>query len=497
MHNDYMNKNYIVTLILAIVATISARAIEQYHFQSGTAVLKGRILNKPADEWNIISVIIQNAFTDEDAQVFTIPVAADGSFESRIPLPYSQSIKVQDVDFMFLAVDDTLEMTKDAKLVDEEGVTFVGNTMSANINRLWLKVRKHYFGEDKLLIKGLARDKIPAWKKQMVKKLDSVIADIESDRLPLPAGTSAFEKEVLCANLLSEPLMAIMENYRCNMTTGGLYNINKGELGEYNDFVASREKWLLDNPAMLFVIPSPGPFISYIGAYIMFDIAFSPKVAGESRADYYRRATHIAQERYGLKGTDLMQQIALSRHVFREDLLEEGSNPDILAEYFVAIIPLISNPIVAQHALDRYRQYVKQRELKVVEQKPITKGDSIFQRIIEPYKGNALYVHFWGMYCGPCRAEMLEEREKVERLKDKPVRFIYICDEKESPRESTEKWLTANNIKGEHVYVTHEEWALLAEKFNIYAPPFSIGIDKDGNTVTINEVNNYVYEMLK
>ena len=38
---------------------------------------------------------------------------------------------------------------------------------------------------------------------------------------------------------------------------------------------------------------------------------------------------------------------------------------------------------------------------------------------------------------------------------------------------------------------------LLAEKFNIYAPPFSIGIDKDGNTVTINEVNNYVYEMLK
>ena len=252
MHNDYMNKNFIVTLILAIVATISARAIEQYHFQSGTAVLKGRILNKPADEWNIISVIIQNAFTDEDAQVFTIPVAADGSFESRISLPYSQSIKVQDVDFMFLAVDDTLEMTKDAKLVDEEGVTFVGNTMSANINRLWLKVRKHYFGEDKLLIKGLARYKIPAWKKQMVKKLDSVIADIESDRLPLPAGTSAFEKEVLCANLLSEALMAIMENYRCNMTTGGLYNINKGELSEYNDFVASREKWLLDNPAMLF-----------------------------------------------------------------------------------------------------------------------------------------------------------------------------------------------------------------------------------------------------
>ena len=482
MHNDYMNKKFIVTIILAIVATISARAIEQYHFQSGTAVLKGRVLNKPTDEWNIISVIIQNAFTDEDAQVFTIPVAADGSFESRIPLPYSQSIKVQDVDFMFLAVGDTLEMTKDAKLVDEEGVTFVGNTMSANINRLWLKVRKHYFGEDKLLIKGLAREKIPAWKKQMVKKLDSVIADIESDRLPLPAGTSAFEKEVLCANLLSEPLMAIMENYRCNMTTGGLYNINKGELGEYNDFVVSREKWLLDNPAMLFVIPSPGPFISYIGAYIMFDIAFSPKVAGESRADYYRRATHIAQKRYGLKGTDLMQQIALSRHVFREDLLEEGSNPDILAEYFAAIIPLISNPIVAQHALNRYRQYVKQREGKAIKTATaMPEADAAFQRIIEPYKGNTLFIHFWGMTCKPCRAEMLGEREKVEQMKDQPVRFLYICDEKESPRERTEKWLNENNIKGEHIFLKHEEWLLLNAKLQFNATPFSIVVDEAGN----------------
>lgn len=118
-----MNKKSIITLILAVVATISARAINEYHFNSGTAVLKGRILNKPADEWNIISVIIQNAFTDEDAQVLTIPVAADGSFERSIPLPYSQSIKVEDVDFMFLAVGDTLELTKDAKLVDEKGVT--------------------------------------------------------------------------------------------------------------------------------------------------------------------------------------------------------------------------------------------------------------------------------------------------------------------------------------------------------------------------------------
>ena len=86
---------------------------------------------------------------------------------------------------------------------------------------------------------------------------------------------------------------------------------------------------------------------------------------------------------------------------------------------------------------------------------------------------------------------MKEERETVERLKDKPVRFLYICDEKDSPREHTEAWLTKNNIKGEHIYVTHNEWNLLAAKFNIYAIPFKIGVDMNGNVVAFKEINNY------
>lgn len=475
-------KRLIISILFLAFVVFTGYAIDKTHFQHGTALLKGHILNKPADEWNVLSVVIYNVFTDEENQVLTIPVAADGSFESRIPLPYSQSIKVQDVDFMFLAVGDTLEITKDAKLKDEEGVTFVGNTMSANINRLWPKVRKHYFGEGNLFTKGLTREKIPAWKKQMVKKMDSVIADIEGGHLPIPAGTSAFEKEVLSANLLSEPFMAIMENYRYNMTTGPLYNINKGELGEYYDFLADREKWLMDNPAMLFVISSPSTFINRIRNYTMIDIHFAPKVAGESKAEYYQRVSQIVKERYGLKNIGFVQQLVLSQDVFYEDRMNEESDPDVLTEYFAGIIPLISNPIVAQHALDRYRQYVKQREGKAIKTATaMPEADAVFQRIIEPYKGNTLFIHFWGMTCKPCRAEMLGEREKVEEMKDQPVRFLYVCDEKESPRERTEKWLNENNIKGEHIFLKHEEWLLLNAKLQFNATPFSITVDEAGN----------------
>ena len=98
-----MMKRLTISILLLAFVTFAGYAIDNSHFQRGTAVLKGRILNKPADKWNILSVVIYNVFTDEEQQVLAIPVAADGSFESRIPLPYSQSIKVRDVDFMFLA----------------------------------------------------------------------------------------------------------------------------------------------------------------------------------------------------------------------------------------------------------------------------------------------------------------------------------------------------------------------------------------------------------
>ena len=490
-----MKKQAIITILLILVC-LTARAIDEKQFRGGTAVLKGRILNKPEGEWNILSVRANDLFTQKDL-VFTIPVAADGTFEGSIALPHSQSVLLDDVGNVFLAVGDTVEMTKDAAQDDYEGVTIGGRGKSADINRLWPEVRKHYFGDKRLFINGLAKEDIPKWKRDMVKLMDNVIADIEADRFALPAGTNAYVKEVLGAGLLGELLMAVINNYRYNMTEGNMFNIKIAELADYYDFLGDRERWLLDNPAMLFVMESPDVFFSCVWAYIMLDITYMPKEPQQTIAEYYQKASSIITSRYGLKRVGFMQQMVLCRDVLREDRISPNSNPDETANRFAASIPLISNPIIAYHALDCYRQYVKERELKVVEQKPMTEGDIVFQRIIEPYKGNVLYVDFWDMSCGPCRADMLQARERVERLKDLPVRFLYVCDEKTSPRDYAESWLQENNIKGEHIYVPHEEWLQLCAKFQFNATPFNIGVDKDGNVVTRETVSKYVLEMLK
>ena len=536
-----MNRKIIITLLLAIVCmTVAAQSIDEYQFHSGTAVLKGKVLNKPQGEWNIISVTAFNHFTREE-DVQDIRVAADGTFEAVIRLPHSQGVLVRDVSDVFLAVGDTVEITVDVTKEDSDCLSFVGSGTSTDINRLWRELRKRYFGDGDLAIIGMPKDDIPAWKQKMVKYIDDIIADIEADRLPLPANTSAYVKEVLGASLLAEPFYAIMLNYRLNISTF-VTNAAKAKLDEYYDFLAGREKWLLDNPAMLLAVHQSDDVVNDIEYYIMPDLVFmankfrltvfcSPNADSEDDAtykqefvlprlydsdahkrflamrgdslltiaDYFQLGMKYVQSLYGLKNITMMQQIVLSRYIFEEINDEEFTlTPDQVAAKFAAAIPFFQNPIVAYHALDRYRQYVVKEEAKaIVDAKSTPEADSIFQRIIDAYKGNALYIDFWGMSCGPCRAGMLQDREKVERLKDYPVRFLYICDERDSPREGAEKWMKENNIHGEHIFVSHDEWSLLSSKFNIYGIPFEIGVDKDGNIVTKQDIDKYVNELRK
>jgi hypothetical protein len=62
-----MGWRHIITIMLALVS-MTVSAIDEYQFHSGTAVLKGRILKKPADEWNLVSVRQVNSDTDVHTQ---------------------------------------------------------------------------------------------------------------------------------------------------------------------------------------------------------------------------------------------------------------------------------------------------------------------------------------------------------------------------------------------------------------------------------------------
>ena len=524
-----MNKKTFL-IVLFTLFCVATQAIDEYQFHSGKAVIKGRVVNKPANEWNILTIITYNLFISQE-QVQSVPVAADGTFDATISLPHSQAIWIKDMGHVFLAVSDTVDVTIDAtKGEDEGGMTFSGNTESTVINQLWPALRKHYLGDERLDIQLVSLEDIPAWKEKMVKLMDVINADIKADRLPLPAGTDAYAKEVLGASLLAEPFDAILRTFRQHM------NALMSKRVEFYDFLAEREQWLLNNPTMMLSVNRSDYLINDMRYYLFVDIPFmhgslqmgsidadSDEIVDYkndfflphnydatlhrtllsirkdtllTKADYYRLATERIQKNYHLKN-NFMQQVTLTRDIFASLDDEEHFTPDQKAAAFAAVIPFITNPVVAYHAVESYRQFVISSEGRSQNASSTPEADALFDRIIAPYKGDFLYIDFWGMYCAPCKAGMLEHREKVEKMKDLPVRFLYICDERESPREYAEQWMQENNIKGEHIFVSHEEWQLLSQKFQFMAVPFQIAFDKDGNPVKKEYLNTYLDELVK
>ena len=155
-----------------------------------------------------------------------------------------------------------------------------------------------------------------------------------------------------------------------------------------------------------------------------------------------------------------------------------------MAERFAGAIPLFSDKIVAHRAVDAYRKFVVSKEVNKPEVSLSPEGDALFNALLEKYKGNVIFMDLWGLGCGPCRAGMLNQRADVEYFRDKPVRFLYLCNEKDSPRDLSEEFMNSNGIKGEHIYLTEDEWNHLAKKFQFAGIPFCVLIDKEGNIVS-------------
>ena len=108
---------------------------------------------------------------------------------------------------------------------------------------------------------------------------------------------------------------------------------------------------------------------------------------------------------------------------------------------------------------------------------------ALWDKLTSQYHGNLMLIDFWGIPCGPCRQGMLNMRKNVEELKNEKIKFLYVCNETDSPRDKAEKWMSESKINGEHIYVTQSEWTLLQAMFNFTAIPRTALIGRDGKII--------------
>ena len=158
----------------------------------------------------------------------------------------------------------------------------------------------------------------------------------------------------------------------------------------------------------------------------------------------------------------------------------------------------IQNVKVAQNIVEEYRKFVKATETAAEDtgNNWTEEQTTLWNKIVSPYKGNTLFLDFWGMSCGPCRSGMMSQKKLVEEMKDEKVKFLYITTEDQ--KSSAEKWMTENNIKGEHVYITKNEWKQFETMINFTAIPRGALVSKEGKLIEQDfEISNFNSEQLK
>ena len=542
-----MNKQAILTLLLALVAMAGqaklkpkvittlrgypSGAIDEYHFHAGKAVVRGRFANRAEHGFSTFNVTGTDLFSDQEF-VRTINIEADGSFLELISLPHSGWVYFDGADIppAFIAVGDTLEIQVDGSVNE---VKLSGSGATGEVNSVWPQLETQFASkETRTPWEEMNREFMLEWKNRKVRELDRIASAIDADTIAALKDCSNYAKDVLKTSLLAMPLEQMLVavhqwRWRTRNEDGKPNPALTITSDSFFDFLSARQSYLMDNPLMIFAADGSGVINNMeffvLNAYLflannmerwskstdsdelgnykenfVLPHNYDPALHREmlefdkghllSLADYYAMCSDSIRSRFKLDNTGFMMQLCLLHRVLDFDF--EGSDGWFLtrkAEELAGAIPQFTASSICHHAVDVYRRFVIEREGNArMEASVSTPGDSLFQSLKDKYAGNVIYMDFWGIGCGPCRMGMLQQRTLVDKYKDSPVRFLYICNEKDSPREPSQKFLTDNGIQGEHLFLSSDEWNLLTNKFQFNAIPFTLLIDRNGNIVEKN-----------
>lgn len=480
--------------------------LSEYRLHGGNVAIRGclalpeeakgeKIPQEVLDQLNGRFTVIMRDYIVRKEKTSVIEFKNDGTFSLNVYVPYPMQVLVYPLGTVYACPGDTVNVTIDmTKRTKEEGLKFDGTGLGGEVTRLLQVIDEKYCRPD---LSNNAYEKGPdslmMWKDEQVAQLDELVRQMNNG-LPELAGCLPLASDILRTHILAERLQHICDYYmrgEDRLREDSTFN-HEAYWQQFFSFVAPRAKYLTDNP--LLMIGADEFFfnrIEYylfrpinkggISRYLPFD--YDPNIAEmvEKENLPYRREERMnmmkdIQEKLHLSTTDFSAQVCQLRNIF-SSLERHKNHYDQGADDVAAAMTVISHPELIRQGILTFRNYVKENEIKVTEDKTLTKGDSIFQRIIEPYKGNVLYVDFWEMSCGPCRAGMLHMRDEIEANKDKPVKYLYITDD--TP-EHCKSFLEPNNIKGEHIHITRSEWGYLQEKFQFTGIPFVVLLDKKG-----------------
>ena len=487
--------------------------ISEYRMRGGNVVVKGRIMADDAEAIRSmdgqIKAIVRNSIVKTQTTTL-FDIQDDGTFQANLYVPYPTYVYVLPYANVFMCPGDTIDIAIDTESsTRDERYVLKGTGVSGEVNRVTDKVHKTYCNFDYYdydILENQPLDSLLRWRDVQVSLLDDNVRHM-NDGMPELKGLSPLASDIVRTSILCAHLQHLYTAYIKYTDFSSTFDYDeKGVWRQYFSVLHERENMLVDNP--LLMLCGDDILYNYLEFGAFYPVVYHNTITEEipmqykpelddfdepidepipSRREAFKWAARDIRDNLNVGENNFSLQVCML-NLACGFLNANSADTDNAAEVMAAVMPHITHPELARWAMLRYREYIKKNELMIEEEEHATKADTIFQRIIEPYKGNVLYIDFWEIGCGPCRATMLNMRDEVEANKDKPVKYLYITDNTE---EECRHFLQSNNIKGEHIYISRSEWGYLQAKFNFSGIPFTMLYDKKGNSrqnITIEEL---------
>ena len=107
-----------------------------------------------------------------------------------------------------------------------------------------------------------------------------------------------------------------------------------------------------------------------------------------------------------------------------------------------------------------------------------------YNQLFDNYKGKYVYVDFWATWCGPCRSELPVSMLLQKEFRDKNIVFLYLCCASE--KTSWENYIKAEQLSGEHYFITTDEQNFLSSYFEIRGYPTYAIVGPEGKLLDNN-----------
>ena len=160
-----------------------------------------------------------------------------------------------------------------------------------------------------------------------------------------------------------------------------------------------------------------------------------------------------------------------------------GSNHSLSPAMMEIAEMRISLPVVKDGIRELNQKYldIENKNQQSIQSTGMSRGESLFRELVEPYKGKIILVDFWGTWCVPCLQALSKSQEEYQRLSQYNIVYMYFANN--SPEAKWKDIIEQYQINGDnvvHFNLEPAEQKAIEQYFQVNSFPSYFLIDKEG-----------------